>query len=213
MTEYKYQLSILICTMTDRREHFNILRQCLEAQIAYFAPGKVELLWDATPYITVGAKRNKLKELAQGEYLCFVDDDDTLTMDYLISILRALESKPDLVGLFGARLYLGECPSIFQCPTHLCPLKSVIAHEFRFPDKSQGEDDEWTTIIKPWLKNIITLQGLLLYVYDFSPVDTLTQQGRWPVNPSCSKCGSHMVRKHPLGARCAKCGTKVSAYV
>jgi hypothetical protein len=36
--------------------------------------------------------------LAQGEYVVFIDDDDEITSDYVSCILRATNSKADVIN-------------------------------------------------------------------------------------------------------------------
>jgi len=44
-----------------------------------------------------GIKRRCLTLQANGEYICFVDDDDIVAPDYVSSIVKGLTSKPDLL--------------------------------------------------------------------------------------------------------------------
>jgi glycosyltransferase involved in cell wall biosynthesis len=48
--------------------------------------------------ITTGAKRNNLLNKAQGKYICFIDDDDHISNDYLRLILEAIESDADCIA-------------------------------------------------------------------------------------------------------------------
>jgi glycosyltransferase involved in cell wall biosynthesis len=148
----------------------------------------------------VGAKRNKLLDMAQGEYLCFVDDDDRVFGDYLEKILEALKTKPDVVGItilwtdqiFEAiRLLVRSLeyndvhwmPSMtlggqLGCgrPAHLNPTKSSIAKSERFNEKlTAGEDSDWSSRVVGKLKTCVPID-LPIYHYNFQKEGTLTQR-------------------------------------
>lgn len=162
-------LSILIPTLPERVDKFNKLffdiNFQLEMQNAF---GLVEVLIDEAPKgKSIGKKRNELLEKAQGEYICFIDDDDKVSNDYIRLILKALKQKPDCVSLKGVITFNGENPKIFEhsikykeykttenaityerYPNHLNVIKSSIAKQFKFPEINFGEDTDWATQIK-----------------------------------------------------------------
>lgn len=90
-------LSILIATTIDRRSLFTRL-------YAEFIHQKknhpVEVLFEEdNKQLSIGAKRQKLLERATSDYIVFFDSDDFPMGDYIESILKALESEPDCVGM------------------------------------------------------------------------------------------------------------------
>lgn len=90
-------LSILIATTIDRRSLFTRL-------YAEFIHQKknhpVEVLFEEdSKQLSIGAKRQKLLERATADYIVFFDSDDWPSGDYVESILNALESEPDCVGM------------------------------------------------------------------------------------------------------------------
>jgi len=93
-------LSILIATLGQRRDLFGRLMFGLMPQVEA-AGGRVKVLayWD-NGEADLAAKRQALVEACETDYLCFVDDDDTVTDDYVASVLGALETRPDFVGLW-----------------------------------------------------------------------------------------------------------------
>jgi glycosyltransferase involved in cell wall biosynthesis len=159
-------LSVLICSLESRRWQLRKLLAVLGHQIGDWearngAEGRaVEILWDVDAgQKTIGRKRQELLERSSGEYVCFVDDDDAISDDYVGSILKALEGKPDCVGfeaefeslqtgrklkavfsnkykyntpLVGGMIYHGTC--------HLTPVKREIALRIGFKDTSFNED-------------------------------------------------------------------------
>ena len=165
------KLSILIPTLPQRKKMFNILRKNLTAQIDYVhsthpSLGQVEILFDSSKKflkggLSVGAKRDALKCRATGEYLVFVDDDDIVAPNYLESILRLMESNPDIItfrSLYKSEHYWGivdmnlnhaeneqmnDSTIVKRQPFHVCPIRTSIAQQHSFPDINNAEDWGW----------------------------------------------------------------------
>ena len=93
--------------------------------------------------MSIGDKRNKLLASSQAEYICFVDDDDRVSGDYVARIAEALKEKPDCVGMEGVITFDGRGPRKFihsnrydswferdgvyyRTPNHLNPVKREI---------------------------------------------------------------------------------------
>lgn len=147
-------LSLLICTIPKRKDLFDNLTLELRAQILA-SRSPVEILADNGEG-TIGAKRQRLLEKAQGDYVVFIDDDDWISTDYLKSILFALESKPDVVGFMGWITTNGKNKTIFKISkdcdykktvrgyerfnNHLSPVKRSIALQIGYEDISWEED-------------------------------------------------------------------------
>lgn len=154
-------LSILIPTLPER---VHLLQRCTEH---IGTNPEVEIVIDNRPLgITTGQKRNDLIDRAQGEYVCFVDDDDFVQPGYLNEIIYAIKMNdyPDCVtfegwmstdGKFTADwvIKLGENYEdrggiYYRFPNHLVPIKKRIAQRVKFPDKTLGEDFEWAKGIR-----------------------------------------------------------------
>jgi glycosyltransferase involved in cell wall biosynthesis len=179
-------LSILIPTLPERAEKFNKLFFDINFQIEMQnAFGIVEVLIDEAPKgKSIGEKRNQLLQKASGEYVCFIDDDDKLSNDYIRLILKALQSKPDCISLKGVITFDGHDPKIFEhsiryseyrttanvityerYPNHLNVIKSSIAKQFKFQEISFGEDTDWATQIHKsgLLKKEVHIDEILYY--------------------------------------------------
>lgn len=161
-------LSILICSLEERKKELGfIFEKLLHQRLSYAS--KIEVLIESdNREITIGEKRNILLSRAQGEYICFVDDDDDISNDYIESIMKALESKPDCVGIEGTIDYMGikgifkhsrqfqswytGPDAFYRTPNHLNPVKREIALRIGFPPQSFGEDQIYSNGIKRMLK-------------------------------------------------------------
>lgn len=168
------KLSILICTTIDRKEMFSTLY----AEMFRQSNGKpVEILYlEDNKEISVGAKRQKLLEMAKGEYIVYFDSDDFPSPSYVDDILEALspefgQEAPDCVGFMihmttnGARPQTC-CHSLkykrwannvdhfdyVRGVTHFNPVKREIALKVGFEDMRFGEDKIYSDKITPLCK-------------------------------------------------------------
>lgn len=150
-------LSILICTTIDRRPLFNRLYTELIRQSSGL---DVEILFEEdNKQISVGAKRQKLLERAQGKYICYFDSDDLPFSYYVSRILKALESEPDCVGFLIHMTTNNVRPQVcchslkyktwaervdgydyVRNVTHFNPVLRSLALHVGFPDLRHGED-------------------------------------------------------------------------
>lgn len=174
-------LSILIPTLPERA---HLLQRCAEHIGTH---PEVEILTDPRPRgVTTGQKRNDLIDRAQGEYVCFVDDDDFVQPGYLNEIIYAIKMNnyPDCVtfeGFYtenlGPRInfviklgekYEARNGVVYRWPNHLVPMKKRIAQSVKFPNKTQGEDYEWSREIAQ--RKLIRSSAHIpkfLYYYDY----------------------------------------------
>lgn len=163
------KLSILICTLPERKHHLDNLMSVLGPQAK-----EVEVIIDSRPRnIPTGVKRNDMIARARGEWVCFIDDDDWVDPEYVQRILQALESNPDVVTFKGWMttnggshvdwvIRLGEkyearqdddgVTRYYRFPNHLCPIRKSIAVRSQFPAVWQGEDYAWAKSIQSFLK-------------------------------------------------------------
>lgn len=94
-------LSILICTLPERKSKFNNLYKELIRQIdqIHNGPDLIEVLYDDTErgLITIGGKSNLLYNRATGKYKMRIDDDDVPRPNYIQLILEACYSGKDII--------------------------------------------------------------------------------------------------------------------
>lgn len=156
-------LSVLICTIPSRSSIFEQLIAELYKQATPYID-QVEIRFDSNPFDSIGEKRNRLLESATGKYVCFVDDDDSVSIDYIDQLMKAVESGCDCASLKGLYSVDGVADGIFEhslkydewrttaneikyerYPNHLNAVKSSIAKLFKYPEKNHGEDHDWST--------------------------------------------------------------------
>lgn len=174
-------LSILIPTLPERA---HLLQRVCE-HLGTYDVSKVEILTDSRPRgTTTGKKRNDLIDRAQGEYIVFVDDDDFPQPNYINTLLEALKAGTDCVTFNGwytenggprinfviklGEKYEARMGKVYRWPNHIVPIKKRIAQSVRFPDRTTGEDYEWSKQIadRRLIKTSVHIEKDLYY-YDY----------------------------------------------
>ena len=167
------KLSILIPSLNRRKHYLDRLISILNPQ----ATDDVEILINIDDgEKSIGTKRNELLEQATGDYIAFVDDDDIVEDYYVLEILNAIQSNPDVVGIhllhiednilrgltYHSLKYThwydelnNENPNLrnyYRNPNHLNPVKRKYALAVKFPEINVGEDKDYSYKIKQFLK-------------------------------------------------------------
>ena len=169
------KLSILICSLVERKDFLDRLMDCLSKQ----KTDEVEIITAIdNREKSIGNKRNELLQQAQGEYIAFIDDDDMVSDNYVQLLLEAIDkSKPDVIGMHllmtvdgvnEERTYHSlkydhwwdepdpERPGrtrYFRNPNHLNPVKRELALKTPFVDTNWGEDLEYSKAMLQFLKS------------------------------------------------------------
>ena len=196
-------LSILIATMNSRSEVKNRLVAAIRTQCerlpgwaqASTKPVEVIELADDGEMI-LGEKRNRLLDLASGEYLAFVDDDDMIADSYIEDTLTAIHTQhPDCVTFKGIittdggnsgefRFDMNYSHNIWEqdpngvhlrCPSIWCPVKTRLAKSLMFLPVDCAEDRVWAIQLYPLL-NTQTYIDKHLYFYRSSTTETEAQR-------------------------------------
>lgn len=174
------KLSILIATMPSRKEHLIAFLDMLKINGSF---PQVEIITDDSMEYNVGAKRNRLLEKAQGEYVVFCDDDDDITSNYVSLILEACKSGADCIGISGIITTNGRDKRqwhiskdygrwhekngiYYRTPNHISPVKRELALQAGFPEIAFGEDAEYSRRLLPLLKTEVKIeQNIYWYKY------------------------------------------------
>lgn len=155
------RLSILICTLNEPYsiDMLKRLRNILDPQIERYKYEVELLIHDAGRFMPTGTKRNELIKQSEGEYFCFIDCDDIVPNFYLNSIMKALESNPDVVTFNGYMTtngvnrqnftiklgsgYYEKNNHYYRFPNHLTVMRKDAVKSVRFPDIWVTEDYQW----------------------------------------------------------------------
>jgi len=141
--------------------------------------------------LTTGAKRNQLIEAAierKAEYIAFHDDDDLPGITYIKRGLEVAESGMDCGELYGQIYWDGKkgmpfhhylgCTHAWQDdkeyhrpPNHLNFMKLDLVKDFKFQDKSFGEDMTWAMEIQNAgvLKTMYPIPEVIYHYYVGNP--------------------------------------------
>lgn len=191
------KLSILVPSVAERRNTF--LPKCLdmlygqleslpkeqqkEVEVLFLIDSKERML---------GSKRNNLIDIAQGEYVVFVDDDDRIEPDYIESLLNAIESNTDVITFQASVSLNGEPAKIchysnkynrdyneantyHRLPNHICCVKKELVLKAPFLNIKNGEDSAYSKQLKPHLKTQHSIDKVL-YHYDYNEKTTVAQE-------------------------------------
>lgn len=181
------RFSLLICTIPERQDQFDklwdYLFRCWSA-LPVAISNRIEVIAITDERrLTIGEKRNLLLEMASGDYVAFLDDDDWLNEMYFMKIWGAILKTPDCIGFMitcvnypgVGQTKLAECgigkewketaTMIYRPPYHKTPVRREIAAAARFPHKSFGEDAEYANRIRDKIKTVQFIPEPL-YIYN-----------------------------------------------
>jgi glycosyltransferase involved in cell wall biosynthesis len=163
-------LSILIPSIPKRKHKLDRLLAILNAQINQVSEhetlGIVEVVVDDSPSfldggLSIGKKRQSLVSKANGKYLCFLDDDESIAPNYTETLLRLCNFDLDVCtfrsiikldsawGLVDMRLFYKENDqfspeyTMRRPPWHICPVRREFASLYEFDDINNAEDYIW----------------------------------------------------------------------
>ncbi len=171
------RLSILIPTLYKRSDQLISLKASLYGQIIHNKlDDQVEIIcMGDNGEKPTGWKRNRLLEKAKGDYIVFVDDDDSVQSNYVKMIYEALLTSPDVVGIvlkhYQNGILIGDTyhtiiykrwknkrvqndPELWRferCPNHLNPVRRDLALQVRFPEIYIGEDKDYSLRLRDLL--------------------------------------------------------------
>jgi hypothetical protein len=178
-------LSILVPTVPGRESKLARLLASLDAQTHGRHDVELLVLRDSRS-LTIGEKRNKMVQIARGEYVAFVDDDDAVAADYVETICKSLlQAAPDVLCFTVAVMGHGpEKPCRFhpsfghenlaheyrRKPNHLMVWRRELAAAIPFPHVRRHEDDAWAERMATVASRVTTVERVL-YTYQFDPRD------------------------------------------
>ena len=182
-------LSILIPTVVGREKEYNHLYEIL---INQYRGVEVEMgVLKDNKEITIGEKRERLYQMANGLYSWQIDDDDDIAPNAIQLILEAIKSNPEIPCItFRERCMInGEYKSsnhsirysqwmdnqdgynYVRCPFYKDVIRTDIAKSVPFPHIRYNEDEQWSMAIKPLLTDEIHIEEELYY-YFYEPKES-----------------------------------------
>ncbi len=194
-------LSILITTVEGREPLFNSLVESIQRQIDDGYKSKVEILsLKDNKEITIGEKRNRLYEMANGKYAVQIDDDDEVSGSFVTAVIKALKYDVDCVGYheygtgmgrpfrsdFSLRYkewkssngndLIGGIFKHVRTPFHKTPIRTELAQSVKFNDLRFGEDHDWAKRIYPLLHTESYINEIM-YFYRYQQQDHNSKYG------------------------------------
>ena len=193
-------LSILIPTIVGRETSYVRLANDLISQRAKVSDlNEVEIIpVKDNKEISIGLKRQQLIEKAKGEYVVFIDDDDSVNGQYINKIISTLKDfKPDAIGfkiecmIDGKGPFMASASNTWQdwaenkggfkyvrTPYQKTPIKREIALQIGYKDMRYGEDYDYSKRLKE--SGLIKSESFIdevMYYYNFKYEDPKTKYG------------------------------------
>jgi len=198
------RLSILVCSTQNRYNNFllkileQLFSQCAALPLHLHCEVEVITVIDNKTRM-LGTKRNDLLNMAQGDYVVFVDDDDRVSDDYVQELLDAVTVGADIICFNVSVSINGQPPVIchynhkyekdwnelsenkkttiayHRLPNHIMAVKKELALATQYKQILRGEDADYAIRLLPLLKTQYTIDKVL-YHYDFNSELTETQQ-------------------------------------
>lgn len=160
---YTYDWSVLIPTIPGRERHLHALLQDLHAKKNAVCPDmRMQICVDFdNRESSIGMKRQRLLQGAEGKYMAFIDDDDDVTVAYFEDLwatirggfhtmrLRGQIAQHTFVHSLDVKLTdtmatFTDPPYFRRPPNHLNPMLTDVAKLISFKDAVRGEDLDWT---------------------------------------------------------------------
>jgi len=185
------QLAILIPTLPVRvNKYARLVNKLNEQIIRHGLIDKIQIVsfCDTKDYL-VGHKRNELVRLSLAKYICFIDDDDDISDNYISKVYNASLSDVDCVTFWGEYRTNNKVKNIsfnldykhdsetsdcyLRYPNHLSLVKRSIALKCPFPLKNFGGDYDYSLLLKKHLKTQVHIREKL-YFYNFNSATSQT---------------------------------------
>jgi len=170
------ELSILTPTIPSRKEQLSKLSEKIAKQSNDLAVEHLSFADNRTR--TIGAKRQALLDIARGEYIAFVDDDDDIEPDYVSEILLAIQQGPDVITFEQNSYYNGAFSKVvfglnnrdepfqpngitLRAPWHVCVWKRELIKTCQFGESNYGEDIIWSRQARARIKTSLHIDKTL----------------------------------------------------
>jgi hypothetical protein len=153
-------LSILTPTIKERADWLHALAHKIESQAFDCGGGVEHLMLSDNRTRSIGAKRQSLVDIARGQYIAFVDDDDDVSNDYVERLLAAAKTGADVITFRQQAIYNGLESEVhfginnqdgpftpggitLRAPWHVCAWRRERVQGCLFAESNYGEDLAW----------------------------------------------------------------------
>jgi glycosyltransferase involved in cell wall biosynthesis len=181
-------LSIVMITVPERAATFQKLRQKVMQQIGecfkiHPTLGTVEIVevsGDRTDKggKSIGEKRQEGLNRSIGKYVCWLDDDDNISPDYVETLLRLAYSDPDVLSFNSFAVFdnfwcliqmnldyiVDEQAGpgiVHRRPYHVCGFRRSILNQCVFPNANWDEDTGFLAQVWPKCKSQSKTEAIL----------------------------------------------------
>jgi len=185
-------LSILTASIPERADKLEMLTAKITAQIGDLPVEHLAFVDNRKR--TIGAKRDALLRIARGTFIAYVDDDDTVSPDYVDSLVEAIKttaSPNDQVDVItfaqfarvdeaAAKIVFGlrqenqpfiPDTEVLRGAWHVCAWRRSVAILSHFPESNYGEDWAFAEPLNRIARASIHLDKVLHY-YRFNSATT-----------------------------------------
>jgi len=188
------KLSILIASIRSRSDKMIRLFDRLQEQEQPYGDDVEILVFTDNKKRSIGYKRQALLDIAKGDYVTWIDDDDEPSQDYIERVMKVIYSRfnPDVITI-NQHVYIdgkgpyqltfkagnsvndeiGEIPAI-RPPWHTCIWKRDRVKDCTFPDLMYGEDWAWAEKANKTIRHASHIDAVLLtYIFDSNITEAL----------------------------------------
>ena len=178
--------SILIPSITERRELRRRVLMLLEPQLEKYNDVELLIVEDNCKR-DYGSKLQSMVDIAQGEYISFIDDDDLVSERYVDTIYPLLDGV-DCVGFTGHisindgpimpvfyslknKIQENKFDGYYRYIQHVNPVKTSIVRQVPY-DGHFGADTEWSSIVME--NNLLNTEHYIsdvMYMYLASTIE------------------------------------------
>jgi len=185
-------LSILTASIPERSGQRAILSERIAEQIGDLPVEHLSFIDNRKR--SIGAKRDALLRIARGTFIAYVDDDDTVSPDYVESLVEAIKttaSPNDQVDVITfaqfarvdeacAKIVFGlrqenqpfvPDTAVLRAAWHVCAWRRSVAILSHFPESNYGEDWAFAEPLNRIARASIHLDKVLHY-YRFNSATT-----------------------------------------
>lgn len=181
--------TILVATLTRRADRLRGLLDVLLPQLDPHAGAVRVLAFANRGEHPLGQVRQALVEVATGDYVSFVDDDDQVPTYYVDEVVAALAARPDYVG-WRMQCYVDGEPlkptlhslryagwwddnvAYYRDVSHLNPIRRELALKADFRRGDPPEDVAWVNQVRGLPVTEAFIDKVMYYYYSSSTDST-----------------------------------------